>query len=152
METLEKYFAENPSNYGFLLIFVGSLICYGAYKNWGWIFQGDGRVINIAWISDTFGRSTARALMLLAEVAFDFNNCSNSDLSINGALLANSKDVISDLTSIKNSQPSKLIQKTMNFYGLGINLVGFSYKNPKEKILTVFAKSRKSFFEGFLTA
>jgi hypothetical protein len=71
-EKISTYFRENPGSIGYLFIIFGIVFMYGAYKDWGWIFEGGGRTINIEWISDTFGRKTARNLMILLGLFFVF--------------------------------------------------------------------------------
>jgi hypothetical protein len=70
LEQIMSYFKNNPSNVGYVIILLGAVIIYGAYKDWAWIFEGGGRTINIGWISDTFGRKAARNLLILLGLIF----------------------------------------------------------------------------------
>jgi hypothetical protein len=53
----------NPLWGAIIFITIGFLVLLGAILNWNWVFEDDGRVFNIAWISNVFGRTVARILM-----------------------------------------------------------------------------------------
>lgn len=60
----ENIFGKLPKEYlGLLFAAGGLLILIGAWLNWEWILEGDGSMINIAWISNKFGRTVARIIM-----------------------------------------------------------------------------------------
>lgn len=60
----EDIYSKFPKEYlGLLFVAFGAIIVVGAWFDWDWIFQGDGKIINIAWISNTFGRNVARIIM-----------------------------------------------------------------------------------------
>lgn len=60
----DSFFSKLPKETGGLAFIVfGLIMLVGAWLNWGWIFQGDGKAINMAWISDTFGRTVARVIV-----------------------------------------------------------------------------------------
>jgi hypothetical protein len=63
-EEVQNYFQNNPGNYGYILIVLGLVLIYGAYKEWGWIFEGGGRTINITWIYNTFGKKAAKSIVM----------------------------------------------------------------------------------------
>lgn len=53
-----------PKEYvGLFVAAAGLLFLLGAILNWNWVLEGDGRIMNIAWISDMFGRNVARILV-----------------------------------------------------------------------------------------
>lgn len=64
------YFQQNPGNYGWILIVLGVVLLYGSIKRWGWIFEGDGRLFNIAWVAQTFGYKTAQTLFAILSIIF----------------------------------------------------------------------------------
>lgn len=68
METTpsESIFSKFPAEYlGLAVVAVGLLFVLGAILNWDWVLEGDGRIMNIAWISDKFGRKAARILVAI---------------------------------------------------------------------------------------
>ena len=59
-----ELFTKLCKEYGYLFVAAcGLLILLGAILDWDWVLQGDGRIMNIAWISNMFGRTIARILM-----------------------------------------------------------------------------------------
>lgn len=59
-----EFFSKLCKDYGYLIVAaVGLLILLGAILNWDWVLEGDGRIMNIAWISNMFGRTVARILI-----------------------------------------------------------------------------------------
>lgn len=61
---IENYLSKFPKEYmGFIFVAFGAIILIGAWFNWDWVLEGDGRAMNIAWISNTFGRNVARVIM-----------------------------------------------------------------------------------------
>lgn len=62
MEKIKSYFTSHPEFFGFVFIGIGILLIVGVICNWDWILEGDGRVFNIAWFSNVFGRTAARII------------------------------------------------------------------------------------------
>lgn len=61
---MENFLSKFPKEYmGFIFVAFGAIILIGAWLNWDWVLEGNGKIMNIAWISDTFGRTTARVIM-----------------------------------------------------------------------------------------
>lgn len=59
-----ELFTKLCKEYGYLFVAAcGLLILLGAILDWDWVLQGDGRIMNIAWISNMFGRTIARILI-----------------------------------------------------------------------------------------
>lgn len=59
-----ELFTKLCKEYGYLFVAAcGLLILLGAILNWDWVLEGDGRIMNIAWVSHTFGRNVARILI-----------------------------------------------------------------------------------------
>ncbi|QIU96679.1 Imm17 family immunity protein [Bacteroides faecium] len=59
-----QFFSKLCKEYGYLFIAAsGLLILLGAILNWDWVLEGDGRMMNIAWVSNKFGRTVARILV-----------------------------------------------------------------------------------------
>ena len=57
-------FTQLCKEYGYLFVAAcGLLFLLGAIPNWDWVLEGDGRIMNIAWISNVFGRTVARILV-----------------------------------------------------------------------------------------
>lgn len=57
-------FTRLCTEYGYLFVAAcGLLFLLGALLNWDWVLEGDGRIMNIAWISNMFGRTVARILV-----------------------------------------------------------------------------------------
>ena len=65
METIiSELYNTLVKEYGYLLVAAGGLLLLlGAILNWDWVLEGDGRMINIAWISNQFGRNVARIIV-----------------------------------------------------------------------------------------
>lgn len=60
----EDFLSKFPKEYlGFVFVAFGAIILVGAWLDWDWILEGDGTIMNIAWISNTFGRKVARIIM-----------------------------------------------------------------------------------------
>lgn len=54
-------FSQFPEEYaGLVLVAAGLLLLLGAIRDWDWVLEGNGSRMNAAWISNTFGRKTAR--------------------------------------------------------------------------------------------
>lgn len=65
METSNsELYSTLVKEYGYLLVAAGGLLfLLGAILNWDWVLEGDGRMINMAWISNQFGRNVARIIV-----------------------------------------------------------------------------------------
>ena len=65
METRNsELYSTLVKEYGYLLVAAGGLLfLLGAILNWDWVLEGDGRMINMAWISNQFGRNVARIIV-----------------------------------------------------------------------------------------
>lgn len=65
METINsELYSTLVKEYGYLLVAAGGLLfLLGAILNWDWVLEGDGRMINMAWISNQFGRNVARIIV-----------------------------------------------------------------------------------------
>lgn len=60
IDRVQAYFQENPGQFGWILVVVGIVFLWGSIQKWEWIFQGDGRVFNIAWFREIFGDKAAQ--------------------------------------------------------------------------------------------
>ena len=61
---MEDIWKKIPKEYAPLIVAaIGLLFLIGAIRDWDWVLEGDGRIMNIAWVSNTFGRRTARILV-----------------------------------------------------------------------------------------
>ena len=65
IDKIQFYFQQNPNQFGWILVIVGIVFLWGSIQKWEWIFQGDGRVFNIAWFRENFGDKAA-------QIAFGF--------------------------------------------------------------------------------
>lgn len=64
MNTLQDIWDKFPKKYIILVVpAAGLLVLLGAILNWDWVLEGDGRIMNIAWISNMFGRKAARVII-----------------------------------------------------------------------------------------
>lgn len=63
MEKVNKYFSASPGLFGYVIIVLGIMLITGAVRDWNWLLEGgDGKVFNITWFIDTFGRKAARVM------------------------------------------------------------------------------------------
>lgn len=59
-QKIQQFFKESPEYGGLIPMAVGLLLIVGAVCNWSWVLEGDGRVFNLAWLSNFMGRTFAR--------------------------------------------------------------------------------------------
>lgn len=65
----QNFLSKFPKEYmGFIFVAFGAIILIGAWLDWDWILEGDGKIMNIAWVSNTFGRTVARIIMGISGV------------------------------------------------------------------------------------
>ena len=61
---MEDIWKKFPKEYAPLIVVAcGLLFLIGAIRDWDWVLEGDGRIFNMAWVSNTFGRRVARILV-----------------------------------------------------------------------------------------
>ena len=64
INTSQDIWSKFPKEYvGLVGTAFGLLFLLGAILNWDWVLEGDGRIMNIAWVSNTFGRNVARIIV-----------------------------------------------------------------------------------------
>lgn len=68
IDRIQAYLQENPGQFGWILVVVGAVFLWGSIQKWAWIFQGDGRIFNIAWFREQFGDKAAQTAFGLFSV------------------------------------------------------------------------------------
>lgn len=60
IDKVQAYFQNSPNQFGWVLVAVGVVFLWGSIQKWEWVFQGDGRLFNIAWLREQFGDRAAQ--------------------------------------------------------------------------------------------
>ncbi|OJY17389.1 MAG: hypothetical protein BGO98_00355 [Myxococcales bacterium 68-20] len=70
IDEAKDYFQANPGQFGWLPLVLGVVLLIGTFLKWGWVFEGGGGRLNLAWIANTFGFRAAQVVSALLALAF----------------------------------------------------------------------------------